>query len=107
MLWLAQVCVKKETLMLIALDYDDTFTLSPTFWLQFVDMCRSNNHEVICCTMRTPAEVELMDNAFREKVKVYGTSRQAKQPYMQSLGIFPQVWIDDEPLFIMYNANIG
>ena len=38
--------------MLIALDYDDTFTRDPEGWLNFAKLMKSRGHEIIGVTMR-------------------------------------------------------
>lgn len=87
--------------MLIALDYDDTYTRNPVFWNKYIALCKSSGHDVICCTMRYPSEsVEL-------PIPVHYTSRQQKREYLQRLEIFPHVWIDDTPEFIGSRRLIG
>lgn len=38
--------------MLIALDYDGTFTEDPTLWVSFIAMAQAHGHDVIGVTMR-------------------------------------------------------
>lgn len=85
--------------MRIALDYDRTFTLDPTLWLEFLRLAQSAGHEVVCVTMRYSHErIEL-------PVEVVYTGRQAKGPFMESVGRHVDVWIDDMPQCILYGAQ--
>lgn len=38
--------------MIIALDYDGTYTADPALWDQFILLAIKNNHYVVCCTLR-------------------------------------------------------
>ncbi len=80
--------------MLLALDYDGTYTADPALWEGFIRDARIAGHEVICVTMRYPSEpIEMSCET------VY-TSRQAKMSFMNSIGRLPDVWIDDKPHWI-------
>jgi len=59
-------------------------------------MVKAAGHEVIIVTMRH--EHEPVD--MRMDCMVYYTCRKAKRPFMQSLGIKIDVWIDDNPHWI-------
>lgn len=87
--------------MLIALDYDGTFTEDPALWLGFIQSARTAGHTVICVTLRTPSEARDMDKRLVEAVEVVCTSRSAKVPHMEALGRSPDVWIDDEPQWLL------
>ena len=90
--------------MLIALDYDHTYTLDPELWDNFIDMCAKNKHTVICATMRYDYEGKDVINTIGKKCKVYFTSRNAKKPFLEEMGIFPDVWIDDNPMWLYKNG---
>lgn len=94
--------------MLIALDYDDTYTRDSKFWLFFIAAVEYAQHDIICVTMRTEAERALIDPEFLDLMgeRIYCTSRQAKKDYMNGLGIFPDIWIDDTPEFIVKDALV-
>lgn len=49
--------------MLIALDYDGTYTADPVFWETFIVSARVHGHTVVCITMRH--EHEEMARALR------------------------------------------
>lgn len=76
--------------MLIALDYDKTYTLDSEFWNQFVENVKRRGHDVKIVTMRYPHEEIL--NA---PCDVIYTSRNAKNKFINA-----DVWIDDSPHWI-------
>ena len=75
--------------MLIALDYDGTYTADPVLWDRFVEHARERGHEVKILTMRY--ESEPIDT----HLDVVYTGRRAKY------GVIPaDIYIDDEPHFL-------
>jgi len=81
--------------MLIALDYDGTYTADPDLWDSFIAKAQSNGHEVKIVTMRFPSEP--IENA---PVEVIYTSRKAKYNAIPA-----QIWIDDTPQFLFQDAK--
>ena len=87
--------------MLIALDYDGTYTADPELWDRFVAQARSRFHQVHIVTMRAECEaVRLSCDVDR----VHYTDRSAKRQFMQARGLNVQIWIDDMPDFILGSA---
>lgn len=87
--------------MIVALDYDGTYTADPSLWDAFIRAARARMHEVHLVTMRHESEpVRLGEQVDR----VHYTDRKAKRPYMQALGLSVQIWIDDMPDFILGSA---
>ncbi len=80
--------------MLIALDYDKTYTADPGLWDEFIASCASRGHEVNIVTMRFPSEpIEGLS------IPVIYTSRKAKY------GAIPAaIWIDDTPQWLFQDA---
>lgn len=91
--------------MIIALDYDDTYTLDPEFWDYFILSALRKNYTVLCVTMRYPHEGAEVEKQIGKYCKVIYTCRKAKQPYLADLSIFPDVWIDDRPDWIFTDAR--
>lgn len=92
--------------MLIALDFDGTYTEHPELWDGFISAARTAGHTVICCTMRHE-ETEGADvwSALRGKVdRIVFTGRIAKAEALRACGIRPNVWIDDAPHWIFQDA---
>lgn len=85
--------------LLIALDYDGTFTADPPLWRNFIALCQRRGHKVVCVTMRY--EREAVDNM---PAPVIYTGRKAKIPFMQALGRHVDIWIDDMPHFVVADA---
>lgn len=80
--------------MLIALDYDNTYTVDPKLWNRFIHDAEANGHVVKIVTMRYPHEAII--NA---PCDVIYTSRQAKAKTFKA-----DVWIDDSPHWIFQDA---
>ena len=87
--------------MLIALDYDGTYTEDPIFWNLFIKNSIYHDHEVICVTMRYDNDAERIKD-FPGNI-IY-TGRTAKQNYTLQHNINIDVWIDDSPQWIVYNS---
>lgn len=80
--------------MIIALDYDHTYTADLHFWNLFLTNSKLFGHEVICVTMRyaiEPCEIPC---------KVIYTQRKSKAKVCSELGIKVDIWIDDNPIFV-------
>ena len=76
--------------MIIALDYDGTYTRDPELWERFIDSAISSGHQISCVTMRYPQE------EVRMRIPVVYTSRQAKMLCFKA-----DIWIDDNPHFLV------
>jgi phosphoglycolate phosphatase-like HAD superfamily hydrolase len=91
---------------IVAFDFDETISDNETLWLQVMLALEKGGYHVVVCTWRTPTTYPedlkfLVDRGF----KVYYTSGQAKQTYMESKGIKVSIWIDDNPFAILNNAK--
>jgi hypothetical protein len=85
--------------MRVALDYDGTYTRDPELWDEFIKALIHRGHKVICVTMRKPTETIEMP------CDIIYTSRAAKQPFLDALDIIIDVWIDDNPCWILVDAE--
>jgi hypothetical protein len=86
--------------MNLALDFDDTFTRDPDFWLKFVLMCRNHGHTIYCVTARdSNGSKEVFHELGQHigKENCFFTNMQAKRSFMWRAGIVIDVWIDDNP----------
>ena len=90
--------------MLICMDFDNTYTKDKTLFDSFIKFAQELGHEVICCTMRKEEEGEWIEETIGNYCKVYYSDRQAKKPYLESIDIFPDIWIEDKPEFILMDA---
>lgn len=92
--------------MIISLDYDDTYTRDPVFWLGFVRNAKQAGHTVFCVTMRNASE--RVDTVLANLVEdVIYTARAAKREATLARGIWIDVWIDDMPHFVDRHARGG
>jgi hypothetical protein len=86
--------------MIIALDYDHTYTADPELWNFFIEKAHARGHKVVIATFRYPEEA--IYDSVREKVdKVYYTSRQGKMKFIADQGSYIDIWIDDAPHTIL------
>jgi hypothetical protein len=86
--------------VIIALDYDKTYTADPSLWNIFIDTARVHGHEIICITMRYPHE---KITAF-DDIEIYYTCRYAKLQWAKKNNIHVDIWIDDKPEWLFDNA---
>ena len=79
-----------------ALDYDGTYTADPDLWDKFIDLCEERGHTVTIVTMRYPSE----GIGGRVDAVIY-TSRKAKVAYCESIDRHFDIWIDDNPKWLL------
>ncbi len=91
--------------MLVALDYDGTYTLDPLLWDKVIGLFHTRGHEVICVTMRYPSEGAEVESSIGMKCKIIFTERNAKKSHLRKLSIYPDVWIDDTVEWILMDAS--
>lgn len=94
--------------MNIALDYDETYTLDPVAWDEFIEIMHKRGHNVYCVTLRStrPWEINEVAHDLNGKVKgIFATGRKSKKQFMCEQGIWIDVWIDDMPAFIDLDAK--
>jgi hypothetical protein len=84
----------------ISLDYDNTYTADPELWLEFVKNAKSRGHEVVCITMRYP-EDNTLDSRLTDLVRVVFTSHEQKRAFCARQNLYPNIWIDDMPEYIV------
>jgi hypothetical protein len=80
--------------MLIALDYDKTYTVDPTLWDGFVKSAQERGHVVKIVTMRSPTEP-----ITAVPVEVVYTNRKAKATVVNA-----DIWVDDSPHWIYQDS---
>ena len=88
-----------------AIDYDGTYTMDPELWLMIIKLIIARGHDVVIATMRTESECHDIDQRLKDIVRIIPTHRQSKMKYLSDLGIFPSIWIDDMPIFILENGT--
>jgi hypothetical protein len=85
--------------MLIAIDYDETWSRDPAFWLAVTRCAVANGHRVIGVTMRDDGDRADMCQYYRS-LDIYCTGGKMKRKFVTDKGINVDVWIDDSPEFI-------
>lgn len=91
--------------MLLALDYDETYTRDPIFWDQFIKLAISRGHSVICVTMRAECEgADVVRDLGGLVEEIIFTDRKAKYTAVCNAGYYVSVWIDDSPNFVHTDA---
>ena len=90
--------------MNIALDYDGTYTEDKELWDLFIEKSLDNGHKVFLVTMRYPEEINSDIKELSKKIDVIFTSRKAKQVAVGLLNLEIDVWIDDNPHWILEDS---
>lgn len=85
--------------MKIALDYDGTYTLAPDFWDNFIAAAIDAGHDIRIVTARTEKMME--DFPGEIEIPVINTSLEQKRVFCGKLGWMPDIWIDDQPEWIV------
>ena len=91
---------------LICIDYDDTYTDFPELMETIIRRSQALGYEVILATMRYPDEEDSGLKMLAERINVIYTSRKAKKPYLELLGKYPDIWIDDNPKWIIQDSTM-
>ncbi|MEN8145255.1 MAG: hypothetical protein ABFS14_09920 [Gemmatimonadota bacterium] len=89
--------------MRIALDFDGTYTLDPSFWDSVILLAESAGHEIVCVTARPEHYSDDDLEVLPDSVKVYKTRMVPKREFMVRLASEEPdvaVWIDDIPEMI-------
>lgn len=90
--------------MLIALDFDETYTADPLLFTAFVAMAQKAGHSVVVATMRHEEEGSDVRSELGW-LPIYFTGRKAKRPFLAAAGVHPDIWIDDNPAWIVQDAR--
>lgn len=85
--------------LIIAIDFDDTFTADPRTWAAVIEVLRKAGHRVVCVTARkaTDGNIEQLKSAFPPDMLVLFAYGHQKRDYAKSLGVDVDIWIDDFP----------
>ncbi|QTR52670.1 hypothetical protein [Thiothrix unzii] len=85
--------------MLIALDYDNTWTSHPAAWPDFVHLFKGMGYEFVCVTSRgaTAKNKQELSRTIGEYMPVVFCNHQPKREIARRFGFSPDIWIDDRP----------
>ena len=95
--------------MIIALDFDETYTKDPMLWNYLILGVNHDKLKANKIIMATYRHEKLDYDPLFEILRVLGvdcyfTDGKAKKPFLQNLGIEVDIWIDDNPLSIMQDS---
>lgn len=93
---------------IIAIDYDQCYTVDPLMWDSFIFYAKQRGHTVVCVTARNEKYGgQQVKDALQHIVDgIYFTDNAPKRSFMQKLGIFVGIWVDDAPEGIVsYNEE--
>lgn len=91
--------------MLLALDYDDTFTRDKEFWRDFCLAAVRRGHTVICVTARGEEDrPEVVQDLSGFVEDIICTAGKAKHAAAYAAGYMVSVWIDDQPQWVHGDA---
>lgn len=87
--------------MNIMFDYDNTFTRDTRMWEEFISLATAGGHRLYCVTSRSPdMELDYAERFALWGVRIVYCSFRAKKTVCEEQGIFIDIWIDDDPLYI-------
>lgn len=92
--------------LVIAIDFDDTFTADLVLWAAMIKLAQSRGHRVYCVTARRESEehTELITEAFAEQgveVPIVFSNLGSKMWTMEQRGVKVDIWIDDAPFALV------
>lgn len=92
------VLADSPTSRIVAIDFDNTITADPEFYMGLVDNYRNRDWEPVICTLRDNMDDNVLE--IREKlhdvgIRVYTTDGKKKRAFMLHEGISVGLWIDD------------
>ena len=90
--------------MRIGLDFDGTYTRDRTLWDEFIFRAQDRGHEVVIVTMRSQTEGVTTITGAEPPCEVIYTDRKPKVGHMTSIGRPIDVWIDDNPQWLLLDA---
>lgn len=93
--------------LIIAIDFDDTFTADPELWAVFIRLAQHKGHRVLCVTSRRDSESNLEDmvgvfEANGLSLPVIFCNMGSKLWTMEQRGTKVDIWIDDAPHAIVH-----
>lgn len=87
--------------MILAIDFDETYTRDPELWDLFLSAAMAKGHQVLCVSSRHEQQMgEVRDTIGRliGPEACYGTGRAPKRRHVaEAADTHVDVWIDDAP----------
>ena len=93
---------KSETPLVLAIDFDDTFTADPELWAVFIRLAIHKGHRVYCVTARRNSDenIDLLNDTFAEHdldIPIVFSNLGSKMWTMEQRNVKVNIWIDDAP----------
>ena len=96
--------------MIIAIDFDQTYTADRDTWDEVIDVFRKAGHTVYCVTCRESWDTGSEENGIpriAEKVdQVFFTGGLAKIDFMEQEGYHVDIWVDDCPATVTGGGRV-
>ena len=95
--------------MLIALDFDGTYTLDPSFWMGFIRQAQERGHFVHIVTLRH-AEIDRLANEMEfinRGVTVVYCDGHSKLEVAKERGLEYDIWIEDDPRCVSQGTRLN
>lgn len=89
--------------MRIALDYDETYTLNPNFWNDFISASIRNGVDIRVVTARSPVHDVIPEPFSIPIIYCDGVAKRFVCHHFN--GWDPDVWIDDKPQAVDNNST--
>lgn len=90
----------------VAIDFDETISDNPSAWLMVMKTLEMCGYHVVVCTWRYPhTHPEDLQFLVDKGYSIFYTGLRAKRPFMEALGIYVNIWIDDNPWAIENDAE--
>lgn len=93
--------------MIIAVDYDNTYSADPETFDQVIKVFQAAGHTVICVTARPETMGQSVLNSIGKLVPVVFAGVDWKREAAERRGYKVNVWIDDMPEMVAKQVLIG
>ena len=93
--------------MILAIDYDNTYTMAPDIWDETIKLFLSAGHTVVCVTARPEVMGQVVLDSVGKLVPVVFAGGEWKRETAIKHGYKVDVWIDDAPEYIGPQTIIG
>lgn len=92
--------------MIIAVDYDNTYTADPSTWDNVIKTFQAAGHTVICVTARSDAMGQPVLDSIGQLVPVIFAGAEWKREAALKRGYKVDVWMDDMPEYVGPQTHI-
>lgn len=89
--------------MQISLDYDDTYTLDPDMWDNFIAIALNSGHDIRIVTARSPVHDIIPQEFIIPIIYCDGVAKRFVCHHYHDFD--PDVWVDDKPENIENNST--